>query len=199
MKQGRARIASARNVRTLRRRTGGMIQQAMRAAVIVLTAAGATGASAQTAFEWAGKQGDWDVFHTGEGSSRVCWTVSKPQRQEARRGSQRVSVNRGDTYLMVAVRPAQGVRNEVSTVIGYTFRENSTVRVAIGSSTFSLFTAGDKAWPENAAADDQLVAAMKRGANAALTGESSRGTTTVDTYSLSGFTAAIEQAQSLCR
>jgi len=99
---------------------------------------------------------------------------------------------------MVAVRPAQGVRNEVSTVIGYTFRENSTVRVAIGSATYSMFTADDKAWPENQAADDQLVAAMKRGADAVLTGVSSRGTTTIDTYSLIGFTAAVEQAQSIC-
>jgi invasion protein IalB len=176
-----------------------MIQQAMRAAVILLAAAGATGASAQQAFEWAGKQGDWDVFHTGEGANKVCWVVSKPKRQDARRNNQRVSVNRGDTYLMAAVRPAAGVRNEISTVIGYTFRDNSTVRVSIGSNSFSLFTDGDKAWPENAAADDQVVAAMKAGAEATLTGVSSRGTTTIDTYSLIGFTAALDQAQSLCR
>jgi invasion protein IalB len=175
-----------------------MIQQAMRAAVLIVAAACATGAGAQT-FDWAGKQGDWDVFHTGEGANRVCWTVSKPKRQDARRGNQRVSVSRGDAYLMAAVRPAAGVRNEVSTVIGYTFRENSTVRVSIGSNNFSMFTDGDKAWPENAAADDQVIAAMKAGAEATLTGVSNRGTTTIDTYSLIGFTAALEQAQKLCQ
>jgi len=72
------------------------------------------------------------------------------------------------------------------------------VRLDIGSGTFELFTDGDKAWPENAAADDQIVAAMKRGTDAVLTGVSNRGTTTIDTYSLLGFTAALDEAQKLC-
>ncbi|PKP62545.1 MAG: hypothetical protein CVT86_07515, partial [Alphaproteobacteria bacterium HGW-Alphaproteobacteria-8] len=52
---------------------------------------------------------------------------------------------------------------------------------------------------ENSAADDQIVAAMKRGTDAVLTGVSNRGTTTIDTYSLLGFTAALDEAQRLCR
>ena len=38
---------------------------------------------------------------------------------------------------------------------------------------------------------------MRKGSSAVLTGTSSRGTTTVDTFSLSGFTAAVEDAEPL--
>lgn len=168
-------------------------------AVMVMGSAWSGAAFAQTEYERTTATRDWSVFQAGEGASKVCWTLSKPKKSEARRGGARATVNRGDIYLMVAVRPAQGVRNEVSTVIGYTFRDKSTVRVDIGSGTFSMFTDGANAWLENAAADDQMVAAMKRGADAVLTGVSSRGTTTIDTYSLLGFTAALDEAQRLCR
>jgi invasion protein IalB len=165
------------------------------AAAFLLTAGAG---QAQQTFERTAAQADWSVFQAGQGDNRVCWTLSKPTQSEARRGNQRVQVNRGDMYLMVAVRPAANVRNEISTVIGYTFRENSQVRVDIGSNRFSMFVDGDKAWLENAAADNQMVEAMRRGAQAVLTGVSSRGTTTIDTYSLIGFTAALQEAQRLC-
>jgi len=174
-----------------------MLKQAMGAAAMVV-ALWATQGAAQNTFQSASVQRDWSVFQSGDGGARVCWIVSKPTKTEARRGAARVQVNRGDIYLMVAARPGQGVKNEVSTVIGYTFRPDSKVRLDIGAGTFEMFTDGDKAWPENAAADDRIVAAMKRGTDAVLTGVSSRGTTTIDTYSLLGFTAALEEAQKLC-
>jgi hypothetical protein len=39
---------------------------------------------------------------------------------------------------------------------------------------------------------------MKRGADATLVGKSSRGTQTKDTFSLLGFTAAVEDAEKRC-
>ena len=47
--------------------------------------------------------------------------------------------------------------------------------------------------------DSRVVAALRGGANAKLTGTSSRGTTTEDTFSLMGFTAAVEDAEGRCR
>ena len=158
----------------------------------------ATAAGAQATFESVATQRDWFVFEAGTGREKVCWIVSKPKGWTARRGNQTVQVNRGDVYLMVSNRPAANVRNEVSTVIGYTFRQGSEVRVDIGSDRFTLFTDDDKAWAEDAAADAKLIEAMKRGTEAVLTGVSSRGTTTIDTYSLLGFTAALEDAAARC-
>ena len=46
--------------------------------------------------------------------------------------------------------------------------------------------------------DSKIVTAMKRGADAIVTGVSSRGTQTKDTFSLLGFTAAVEDAEGRC-
>jgi hypothetical protein len=43
-----------------------------------------------------------------------------------------------------------------------------------------------------------MVTAMKRGANAMVTGVSGRGTVTKDKFSLLGFTAAVEDAEKRC-
>jgi hypothetical protein len=63
---------------------------------------------------------------------------------------------------------------------------------------YDLFTDGEWAWPQNPDEDQKIIDAMKRGADAVLTGRSSRGTQTVDTFSLMGFTAAVEDAQRRC-
>jgi hypothetical protein len=72
------------------------------------------------------------------------------------------------------------------------------VNVNIKGSEFELFTEGEWAWPATKADDSKIVTAMKRGAEAVVTGISSRGTTTKDTFSLLGFTAAVEDAEGRC-
>ena len=47
--------------------------------------------------------------------------------------------------------------------------------------------------------DKEIITAMKRGAKAVITGRSSRGTKTEDTFSLKGFTAAVEDASKRCK
>jgi invasion protein IalB len=62
-----------------------------------------------------------------------------------------------------------------------------------------MFTNGEWAWAPTDEADKKMVQAMKRGAKATLTGRSSRGTKTEDTFSLKGFTAAVEDASKRCK
>lgn len=140
----------------------------------------------------------WSVFESGSGQGKVCWIVSQPTESVARRGGQVVEVQRGQIYMMVAIRPGDGVANEVSFLSGYPFRRGSKVRATIGSRNWELFTEGENAWLSSAAEDDAIVAGMRRGIEATVKGTSSRGTETTDTFSLRGFTAAIEQAKGLC-
>jgi invasion protein IalB len=170
----------------------------MLAAAAALCMAAAGEAAAQMV-ERTGAQRNWSVFQSGSGSDRVCFIGSKPTASTARRGNQSVQVNRGDIWLMVASRPGQNVRNEVSMMPGYEFRAGGNARLEVGRDGFNLITEGDKAWAADAAADDRIVAALRKGSEAKVTGTSSRGTTTVDTFNLSGFTAALEDAQKLCR
>ncbi len=141
---------------------------------------------------------DWSIFEAGEGGSKVCWIVSQPKSTSATRGGQTVQVNRGDIFLMVAVRPADDVRNEVSYLSGYPFKEGSNVTVTVGSNNYTLFTNGENAWTQSGAEDDQITAAFRAGSEARVVGESSRGTTTRDVFSLSGFTAALDAARQRC-
>jgi hypothetical protein len=70
--------------------------------------------------------------------------------------------------------------------------------VAIGDQSFELFTQGDGAWAKDKQADDALVKAMIKGLDMVVKGTSSRGTETIDTYSLSGFTKAYEAIGKAC-
>lgn len=141
---------------------------------------------------------DWAIFAAGDGQQKVCWIASKPTDTAARRGGQSVEVQRGEIYLMVSFRPGDGARNEVSFQGGYPFKQGSTVEAAVGSDKFEMFTMGENAWTSSNDKDAEIVAAFKRGADAKITGVSSRGTTTIDTFSLQGFTAAVDAAKKLC-
>lgn len=174
----------------------------MASAVTLCTALMAGGyASAQSEFRPVGNERDWFVYAESIGGNRTCWVASVPQSWVARRGGRDVTrdVSRGEIRLMAARRSGQSGAPEVSVAVGYPFRDGSNAQLQIGNETFQLFTQGDMAWTEDAAADARVVAAMRAGAEARVTGVSSRGTQTVDTYSLMGFTAALEQAQQLCQ
>jgi hypothetical protein len=140
---------------------------------------------------------DWSVFV--EESPRACWGVSSPKETVNTREGRVVTVRRGDILLFVSYRPDQNVNGEISFTGGYPFAPDSTVSVQVGTETFQLFTSGEWAWPATPEDDARLMASLRRGAQAVITGRSARGTQTQDTFSLFGFTAAMEEAESRCR
>ena len=139
---------------------------------------------------------DWSVFV--EDNPTECWGVSTPKETVNSRDGRVVAVNRGQTLLMVFYRPSAGASGQVAFTGGYPFAEGSTVNVTISGNSFELFTEGEWAWPASTEDDARLITAMKRGADAVVTGVSGRGTNTKDTFSLLGFTAAIEDAAKRC-
>lgn len=161
-----------------------------------LTAAPAFG---QAAPERVASHGDWSVFVVS--SPQECYIVAQPTGSAARRDGQPVEVNRGDIRLFVRFNPSDNAANEVSFSGGYPFSADP-VRVEVGDAAFDFDPGpGDAngwAWarPDD---DARVVAAMRSGATATVTGVSTRGTTTVDTFSLTGFTAAVNEAESRCQ
>ncbi|MFK7744649.1 MAG: invasion associated locus B family protein [Roseobacter sp.] len=139
---------------------------------------------------------DWSVFV--EDNPKECWGVSVPTETVNTRDGRVVAANRGQILLMVFYRPDSGATGQVAFTGGYPFRDGSQVSVEISGNEYSLFTDGEWAWPASPADDAKLVSAMKRGSDAVVTGVSSRGTTTKDTFSLLGFTAAVEDAEKRC-
>lgn len=139
---------------------------------------------------------DWSVFV--ESDPNECWAVSAPKETVNSRDGNAVDVRRGDIRLIVFYRPSENVNGQVMFTGGYPFANDSTVSLQVGETTFQMFTDGETAWPATAEDDVKFVAAMKRGSNAVLTGRSGRGTQTQDTFSLLGFTAAVDEAANRC-
>ena len=139
---------------------------------------------------------DWTVFV--ETDPTECWAVSAPKETVNSRDGQTVSVRRGDIRLIVFFRPSADVTGQVMFAGGYPFASGSTVTVEVDGTTLEMFTDNETAWPATPEDDAKFVAAMKRGADAVVTGRSGRGTQTRDTFSLLGFTAAVEEAESRC-
>lgn len=157
--------------------------------------AGSAFAQAQSTNRVAAKT-DWSVFV--EDNPTECWGVSTPKETVNSRDGRVVAVNRGQTLLMVFYRPSAGAKGQVAFTGGYPFASGSTVNLDISGTTFEMFTEGEWAWPATTADDAKIITAMKRGANAVLSGQSGRGTNTKDTFSLLGFTAAVEDAAKRC-
>lgn len=139
---------------------------------------------------------DWSVFAPNE--PKECFVASAPTKTSALRGGVEVTVRRGDIRFYVTNRPAENTFNEVSYTGGYPFRDGSTVSVTIGSDTYEMFTEGEHAWPVEPADDKKLVAALRRGSTAIVRAVSSRGTNTIDTFSLIGFSDALKDADGRC-
>ena len=139
---------------------------------------------------------DWSVFEGNE--PRECWAVTTYKESVNTKDGRVVAVTRGEILLMVFYRPGANVAGQVAFTGGYPFAPGSTVNIAIGETEFELYTEGEWAWPATPQDDVKLITAMKRGADAVVTAVSSRGTETKDTFSLLGFTAAIEDADKRC-
>lgn len=164
------------------------------AAIAVLTAGLGT-AVAQESTNVVATEGDWTVFAAE--NPKECWAVSPPRSTLNTRDGKEVEVTRGDIRLYVAYRPGQG--GEVSFAGGYPFAPDSNVELDVGGTKFSLFTEGESAWTGSPTEDARLISALRAGSSAVATGRSARGTTTKDSFSLAGITAATNTAQERCK
>ncbi|SHF03233.1 hypothetical protein SAMN05444339_10367 [Loktanella atrilutea] len=140
---------------------------------------------------------DWSTFEAE--NPRECISTSAPKNSTLTDGNGNPTTgNRGDIYLMVFYRPSENVKGQIMFTGGYPFAPGSTVDLDVGGSQFQLFTEGEYAWPATPEDDARVVAAMKRGSDAVLKARSGRGNVTTDTFSLLGFTAAVEEAANRC-
>jgi hypothetical protein len=135
---------------------------------------------------------DWSAYSEGKAKARTCWIYSEPVKDEGK------YKKRGRIYMLVTHRPGEKTSNQVQFTAGYTFKKGSAVQVVIGKKKFELFTNDDTAWARSTKDDKSIVAAMRGGARMIVTGQSSRGTKTKDTYSLAGIFAAHRAISKAC-
>lgn len=135
---------------------------------------------------------DWGAYVAEQDGAKTCFVLSQPTDEEPK------DRRHGEVFFYITSRPAQGVKNEASLIVGYPFRDDSEVTVQIGNDVFMLFTNKDGAWLDNAAENVRLVSAMRTGQSMIVKGVSRRGTNTTYRYSLIGISAALDLMAQEC-
>ena len=161
--------------------------------------------------------GDWNVFVGQVGKGRICYALAQPKSREP------ASLTRDPGYAFISDRPAEGVRNEVSFIMGFDISPGpgaasrseakpasksrhkaktsaglAPVALVDDSASFEMLPKGGDLWVKNAAKEDALIAEMRKGSKLAIKAASLRGNQSIDIYSLAGFSQAMERLQKEC-
>ena len=184
-----------------------------------------------------GSFGDWNVFVSQAGKGRICYVLAQPKSREPE------NLNRDPGYAFISDRPAEGVRNEVSFIMGFDVAGGATAEASAETATdatpeakpakprakpasrtakpakaeaktkakpigapvatvdeqsFELLPKGADLWVKNAARESALIAEMKKGATLEIKAASLKGNESTDSYSLSGFSQAMDRLQKEC-
>jgi hypothetical protein len=142
-----------------------------------------------------GQYGDWGAYTASPGGKKVCFAIAKPASSETTPPGK----SRNPPFMFIASRPGEKVADEVSIIIGYPFKPNSEATVAVGATSFALYTQQDGAWIKNAAEEANLISAMRTGQNAVLKGMSAKGTHSTDIFSLKGLAQALDRSDQDCK
>lgn len=137
--------------------------------------------------------GDWGAYAAKGAKARTCYALATPKERLP------AGLKRDPAYLFVSQRPAEGVRNEISFVMGFNVKPGSAPKAEIGNVSFELVAKGPNLWIKNAADEARALDAMRKGARILVKAQSLRGNLTTDSYSLSGLTQALERIQKECK
>jgi invasion protein IalB len=164
--------------------------------------------------------GDWNVFVGEVGKGRICYTLAQPKSREP------ASLTRDPGYAFISDRPSEGVRNEVSFIMGFdvsggdTAEANSDAKpnektasksnaksktpvtpapvALVDQASFDMLPKGGNLWVKNAAKESALITEMRKGVKLVVRAASLRGHQSIDTYSLTGFGQAMDRLQKEC-
>jgi hypothetical protein len=142
-----------------------------------------------------GQYGDWGAYKATPGGKTVCFALAKP----ASAATEPAGRSRDASYLFVSTRPSEKVKNEVSAIVGYPQRASADATASVGSANYAMYTQNDGAWIKNAAEEAQMVDAMRKGTDLIVKSVSSRGTKSIDTYSLKGIGQALDKVSEECK
>jgi|GEM_PF-392733 len=134
---------------------------------------------------------NWALFAAKKDGQLACYIASTPVSKQGNYSK------RGAPYLLVTYKSR--TIDEVSYSPGYDFDPTADNHLAINGQTFNSYTRGEIAWLPNAEADNQLIAVMRQATTLEAVGNSKRGTHSIDTYSLNGFSAAYTQMKEQCK
>jgi hypothetical protein len=142
-----------------------------------------------------GQYGDWGAYSATPNGRKVCFSIAKPKSAQTTPPGRK----RDQAYVFISTRPAENVRNEVSVIIGYPFKDKTDATAEVGADKFAMYTLNDGAWIKNVAEEARMVESMRKGSDLTVKGASSKGTESTDQYSLKGLAQALDRATQECK
>jgi len=142
-----------------------------------------------------GQFGTWGAYTATPNGKKVCFALAKPSSSKTNPPNR----PRDPAYAFISTRPGEKVTNEVSIMIGYGVKPGSEGSVEVGGARFAMYSQGDGLWIKNAAEEDRLVDALRKGADAVVKGTSAKGTETTDVFPLKGLSQALDKLAQECR
>ena len=104
---------------------------------------------------------------------------------------------RGENYILV-YKLIGSDENIVQVEAGYQYNLDKDIVVKIDNASFEFYSTEDSSETAWTNSDEKVIYAMKKGLELVLSGQSTRGTKTNDTYTLKGFTSAINKLNEDC-
>ena len=141
-----------------------------------------------------GTHKDWETYVVNSDSGKVCFAQSKPILQSPKKESR-------EARLFISFRPGEKITNEISVTGGYEFNNKNMVIATSGKNKykFDLIQEGF-AWmsDKDNKLEKKMIKTMKKGSRIMITGHTQNGSSTIDHYSLLGFTKAYNATKANC-
>lgn len=159
--------------------------------------------------------GEWGVYVGAVGKGKICYLLNQPKAP--------ANSKRDKVYAFISDRPAEGVRNEVSFIMGAEIAGEPAPAVAkagdkakvdpvadkkkaaiptpvavVGDQSFDMLAKGSDLWIKNPATEPALIDAMRKGAAIVVKATLKKGGAVADTYSLTGFNQAADRLNKEC-
>ena len=139
-----------------------------------------------------GTHKDWETYVINSDTGRVCFAQSKPVLQSPKNSPR-------EARLFISFRPGEKITNEISVTAGYEFNNKNSVIAQSGKNKYKLDLVQDSfAWMTGTKLEIKMIKTMKKGSRIMITGNTQNGSSTIDHYSLLGFTKAYNATKANC-
>ena len=139
-----------------------------------------------------GTHKDWETYVINSDTGKVCFAQSKPVLQSPKNSSR-------EARLFISFRPGEKITNEISVTAGYEFNNKNSVIAQSGKNKYKLDLVQDGfAWMTGTKLEIKMIKTMKKGSRIMITGNTQNGSSTIDHYSLLGFTKAYNATKANC-
>ncbi len=159
---------------------------------LILLGFGGVGAALGQSVQVLGDYRDWSAFTANDGSGPICFAMSKPKEISP------TPDGYTQAYIYLTHRVSEGTRAEFNMIAGFEFAPDSIAVAKVGSNVFNLFTSADAAWLEDPSIAASFARSLRAGSTLIIEGTSALGVKVVQTYSLSGATAASRAIDRAC-